>query len=126
MTNVGTWNSGLAMFYLIVFTFPLWISLLCGAFGALINVNYFEFGDVYITQQKPQKKKKKKRKEISFEEYKQGKKQANQKPIENDVVSALKNMGFKTKESKDMVYLAFVKYPYGDFNTILNECIRKK
>lgn len=128
MNDAGTWNSGLAMFFLAVFTFPVWISLLCGAVGAFINVNYFEFGDIYIFEQKTKKKKKKKKKkeEISFEEYKRGKAVANRKPIEDDVVSALKNMGFKTEDSKNMVGLAFVKYPYGNFDTILNECIRKK
>lgn len=126
MQNAGTWNSDVALFYLIVFTFPLWLSLLCGAFGAMININHFEFGDVYIIKDKKKKKKKKHPKEITFEGYKESKTKNSHKIIREDVLSALKNMGFKNKESKEMISQALLKYPYGNFDTLLNECIRKK
>ena len=126
MENTGTWNSNVAIFYLIVFCFPtviLLIKFAILAFYEKVETVYVPVEKevevekiVYVDRviHKPEKKSKPKPKVSQTESS-----------VLNDVVSGLVGLGIKRVDAKKIVKQVSAGKKYSDSERLMLDCVSK-
>lgn len=147
MHNTGTWNSDLALFYLIVFLTPLWLKMIfwtISAFGANtkiiriekevpVPVNVYKNRIVYRDRPskpvaKPVVKTDSKKKDIKavkvvVKEAPIIKKNVTDISIMSDVVSGLKTLGVHKSQGRELVEKLCKSKQYSTAEDLLQDCI---
>lgn len=141
MHNTGTWNSDLALFYLIVFLTPLWLKMIfwtISAFGANtkiiriekevhVPVNVYKDRVVYRDRTPKPAAKPAPNKEVKVakvvKEVPVAKKPATDVSIISDVISGLKTLGVHKSQGKELVEKLCGNKKYTTAEDLLQDCI---
>lgn len=143
MHNTGTWNSDLALFYLIVFLTPLWLKMIfwtISAFGANtkiiriekevpVPVNVYKDRVVYRDRTPKPAAKPAPKKEVKVVKVVKevpiaiAKKPATDVSIMSDVISGLKTLGVHKSQGKELVEKLCKNKKYTTAEDLLQDCI---
>lgn len=149
MYNTGTWNSDLALFYLIVFLTPLWLKMIfwtISAFGANVKIVQVKkqipvpvnvYRDRIVYRNNPSKTPKTTPKPTPKKEVKVARvvKPANKKPspvvlknttdssVMADAISGLKTLGVRKSDGKQLVEKLCMNKKYAAAEDLLQDCI---
>lgn len=141
MHNTGTWNSDLALFYLIVFLTPLWLKMIfwtISAFGANTKVIRIEkeipvpvnvYKDRVIYRDRPSKPvakpaPKKEAKVVKMvKEVPTARKNVTDSSVMSDVISGLKTLGVHKSQGRELVEKLCKNKQYNTAEDLLQDCI---
>lgn len=140
MQNIGTWNSDLALFYLIVFLTPLWLKMILWTiqvFNANTVVKIVEkpvyktvsvpvYKDRVVYKERPVKqqvKSKVKKPTVAFSPAPVKVAKVVDSKIIDDVVSGLKTLGITKKDAKELVLKVHSCKRYSSAEELLSDSI---
>jgi hypothetical protein len=140
MENTGTWNSDVALWYLVVFCFPL---VMMGVKSLLVALHALQARKiVYVEVEKPvyiketvtrqpldprlkvSKKRKKTQQPKTVKPPKPKNKELNT-AILNEVAAGLSNLGFKAGDAKKIASQLMQDKTYQDAETLMKDCLKK-